>query len=206
MTYNKSDILDLVHEPYVLDNDHVLHKSSHPVVPTDFQNEIYDYRGVKVAANLPEFANKMIATMRHHSGLGLAAVQVGVLKKIILVDMGYLKSDGDQWPPGEEEIMINPEIEKTSLESREYKEGCLSFGNIYPKITRARHISLRYTDIDNKLKHFEGGDSLLVACIQHEIDHTNGIVFTDKLKYNEKLRQLKKYRKWREKVVKSGGV
>jgi peptide deformylase len=205
MADKQSNILDLVHEPYEIDPDHILHQKSQLVSPEEFDKVVYDYRGLKVASNVKDLAEKMLMTMRYHNGLGLAAVQVGVQKKIIVVDMGYLEKNGDSWPKGKEEIMINAEIEKSSNELKEHKEGCLSFGYIFPKIIRPKEVLVSYLDVNNKPKNFEGSDSLLIACIQHEIDHTNGIVFTDKIgKFNERERQLKKYRKWREKTLQSG--
>ena len=180
MEHKKLDILDLIYEPQEIDSDHVLHQESQPILSEDFDKDIYDYKGLKVACSVKEFAHKMLLTMRYHVGLGLAAVQVGVQKKIIVVDMGYLEKDGDYWPQGKEEIMINARIETYSYELKEHKEGCLSFGNIYPKIMRPKQVSVNYLDVNNRLKNFEGSNSLLIACIQHEIDHTNGIVFTDK--------------------------
>jgi len=199
MEHKILNILNLVYEPCKIDPEHILHQESKYVL--DFGEKIYDHRGLCVASNVKDFADKLIATMRYHNGLGLAAVQVGVQKKIIVVDMGYQKHS-DSWPKGKEEVMINAKVQRYSNELTEHKEGCLSFGKIFTKITRPKKILVNYLDINNQEKNFEGSDSLLVACIQHEIDHTNGVVFTDKInKFNERERQLKKYRKWRDKLL-----
>ena len=192
MEHEKLNILDLVYEPQEIDPDHILHQKSQPISPEDFDKDIYDYRGLKVASNVKEFASKMLVTMRHHNGLGLAAVQVGVQKKIIVVDMGYLEKEGDYWSQGKEEIMINAQIKTYSDELKGHKEGCLSFGNIYPKITRPKQISVSYLDVNNKPKNFEGSDSLLIACIQHEIDHLEGKLMVDYLSLLKRDRIRKK--------------
>ena len=116
---NNNVILSLVLEP-----DPLLHKKSELV--TEVNSEII------------EFSKKLIATMKYHKGLGLAAVQVGVLKKIIAVDIINTGREGDVSLNLEEgpRILINPEIIEKSSDKKTYAEGCLSFGNIFPEVER----------------------------------------------------------------------
>jgi peptide deformylase len=145
----------------------------------------------------------MLDTMYANHGIGLAAVQVGVLKRIIVVDIDW-PSPRYEDEGGEPEeatpnpiVMINPEITRKSTQMKPYKEGCLSFPDQYSDVERPAEVTISYTDLDGKAQTLEA-DDLLAVCVQHEIDHINGIVFTDhisKLKREMIVKKLVKMKK-----------
>ncbi|MFQ3307421.1 MAG: peptide deformylase [Candidatus Midichloriaceae bacterium] len=176
---SKDKIFKLILEP-----DPILHKSSEIVKNIDQE--------------IVHFSEKLISTMVHYNGLGLAAVQVGVLKKIIAVDFMEQEDVFQQTGLKGPTILINPEIIDVSRETKTYKEGCLSFGNIYPEVERANRVKIKYMNLKEEEKIVELSDTILSSCLQHEIDHTNGIVFLDKLSKIKKDFMKKKYLKWRK--------
>jgi peptide deformylase len=140
----------------------------------------------------------MFETMYASNGIGLAAVQVGVLKRIIVVDIEWSSSryakEGELPTKGNPIALINPEIVEESVELRSYDEGCLSFPAQYSEVIRPDNIIVEYLDLEgNKQRLY--ADGLLATCIQHEIDHINGVVFVDHisaLKRDVILRKMKK--------------
>ncbi len=117
----------------------------------------------------------MLDTMYHSHGIGLAAVQVGILARLIVVDVNWRKEEADTRKPLK---MINAEILWDSDEEGVYNEGCLSFPDQYSDVSRPKQIKVAYLDEYGKKQELEA-DGLLATCIQHEIDHTNGITFVD---------------------------
>ena len=147
----------------------------------------------KIDDGVRKLAADMLDTMYAERGIGLAAVQVGVLKRLLVTDVTWREEEG----PGEQWVLINPEIVEEDPEPHVYKEGCLSFPDQFAEVSRPKGARVRYLDLDGKAqeKFFEG---LLATCIQHEIDHINGIVFVDhisSLKRDMILRKLKKLKK-----------
>ena len=127
----------------------------------------------------------MFETMYQAPGIGLAAVQVGVAKKVITID---ISENGDQ-----PLVLINPEIiEKDG--SLVMDEGCLSVPGIHEAVKRAAHIRVRALDRDGQVQEFEA-DELLAVCIQHEMDHLDGKLFVDYLSSLKRLRVRKKLEK-----------
>ena len=124
----------------------------------------------KIDEKIKVLADDMIETMHKYNGVGLAAVQVGILKKVIVIDL-Y----DDKGPI----ILINPEILKTKGE-QEVDEGCLSFPNEFAKVIRPLEVVVEYTTIDGKRKKMKAKE-LLAQAICHEVDHLNGEVFIDKI-------------------------
>jgi peptide deformylase len=118
----------------------------------------------------------MFDTMHHANGIGLAANQVGELKQILVIDVSEMEAGKGIQPM----VVINPEIIAESEEDTEYEEGCLSIPDIREKVWRPEKISLRYNDINMKEIETEAG-GILSRVLQHEIDHLNGILFTDYL-------------------------
>ncbi len=114
-------------------------------------------------------------TMYHERGIGLAAVQVGELKRVLVADVNW-RDDDDT--PGKQYILINPEILEDSGDDHVYKEGCLSFPDQFADVVRPSTVRVKYLNIKGESieETFEG---ILATCIQHEIDHLNGIVFVD---------------------------
>jgi peptide deformylase len=130
----------------------------------------------------------MLETMYANDGIGLAAVQVGVHQKLIVVDIGI--RDGKPTPIK----LVNPEIIENSEEHSSYNEGCLSFPDQFSEVERPAEVTVRYQDEQGKTHTLHAHD-ILATCLQHEIDHTNGIVFVDhisSLKRDIILRRLKK--------------
>lgn len=140
----------------------------------------------------------MLETMYHNKGLGLAAVQVGVMKRIVVVDVAWgsprYEGTEHEGKPGKPMTFINPEIIAESEEMMEFKEGCLSFPEHYSDVERPADVTVRYLDEQGKEQTLQAS-GILSVCLQHEIDHTNGVVFVDhisKLKRDMILRKLKK--------------
>ncbi len=133
----------------------------------------------------------MLETMYRAPGIGLAAPQVGVTKRIIVVDA--TRGEGDPEPYK----LANPEIVWSSEETKEHEEGCLSLPTYYEDVTRPDRIRVRYIDETNTEQELEA-DGLLSVVIQHEMDHLEGILFVDhisNLKRSIILRKLKKTKK-----------
>lgn len=135
----------------------------------------------------------MFETMYAERGIGLSAVQVGVMEKIITMDVEWKDGGG----PGEQWVMINAEIVQPSDEQNIYKEGCLSFPDQFSEVERPKVVRVKYQDLDGNW-HEKDFDGLLATCVQHEIDHTNGITFVDhisRLKRDMILNKLRKLKK-----------
>ena len=120
------------------------------------------------AEKIQNLIDDMLETMYHYNGVGLAAVQVGILKQIIVIDV----EDG-KGPY----VLINPQILKTKG-SKECEEGCLSFPNEFGKVVRPTEVIVEYYDREAKKIKLKAKD-LLAQAISHEVDHLNGILFTD---------------------------
>ena len=143
---------------------------------------------------IKQLAADLFHTMYAEKGIGLAAVQVGVLKRVLVADVTWREEDGN---PGKQYVLINPEITKNSDQDNVYKEGCLSFPEQYSDVTRPKSVTVRYTDLEGKQQE-EEFTGLLATCIQHEIDHLNGITFVDHISMVKRdmiLRKLQKQKK-----------
>lgn len=138
----------------------------------------------KIDEELRELTNEMFKIMYTHDGIGLAAVQVGVLKRLFVID---IQRKGKF-------VMINPEIIESSRETSSYEEGCISLPGISAQVLRPKKIVIKYTNIDGKEKVLKAS-GLLAICIQHEYDHLNGKIFVDKIEPSDKVSMLKEYRK-----------
>jgi peptide deformylase len=133
----------------------------------------------------------MLETMYQAPGIGLAAPQVGVLKRVLVVDVG--EQDEQRRPY----LMANPELIWVSDEDATYEEGCLSLPEHYADVVRPGAIKVSYLDRDNEIRELDA-EGLLATCIQHEMDHLDGILFVDHisaLKRNMILRKLLKAKK-----------
>ena len=130
----------------------------------------------------------MLETMYAAPGIGLAAVQIGVLKRIIVID---LSKDGEKKDPL---FIVNPQITFKSDELISYEEGCLSIPNQFAEVKRPGSCKLKFLDYDGKKKEINA-EGLLATCIQHEIDHLNGVLFIDHLSKLKKDLILKKTKK-----------
>ena len=139
----------------------------------------------------------MLETMRKAIGIGLAAPQVGVAKRIIVVDVAR---EGEKPHPM---MLVNPEILWRSPELATFSEGCLSLPEHYADVTRPEKIRLRYLDYQNEIREIEAS-GLLATCIQHEIDHLDGVLFVDHISTVKRgmiLRKLAKAKRTRNLVA-----
>lgn len=144
-----------------------------------------------VDADIARLMDDMLETMYAAPGIGLAAPQVGVLKRIIVVDVAR---EGEAPQPMR---MANPEVLETSDELRPHEEGCLSLPEMYEEVSRPARVRVRYVDHTGTTQEIEA-EGLLATCIQHEIDHLEGTLFVDHLstvKRNMILRKLQKRKK-----------
>ncbi len=145
---------------------------------------------------LRKLMDDMLETMYAAPGIGLAAVQVGVPKRIIVLDLA--RGDEDPTPY----FMVNPEVIWTSDETGPYEEGCLSLPEYYADVVRPVAARIRYLDRDNEIRELEVED-MLATCVQHEIDHLEGVLFVDHIstiKRSMILRKLAKAKRADSKV------
>jgi peptide deformylase len=145
----------------------------------------------KVDDEIRQLMDDMLETMHAAPGIGLAAPQVGVLKRVLVID---IDREGEKTGPLK---MANPEIVDVSDEDATYEEGCLSVPEHYAEVERPAKVTVRYLDHDNEVRTIKA-EGLLATCIQHEMDHLDGILFIDRisaLKRNIILRKLVKARK-----------
>ena len=124
---------------------------------------------------IKQLGQDMLDTMYKNDGIGLAACQVGMLKRMIVYDIRYIEEDAKK----EGHILINPKITSRSKAMIEVEEGCLSFPDLYKNVVRHEKVTVEYTDINGKKKKINAKDIEAVV-LQHEIDHLDGIVFLDR--------------------------
>ena len=142
----------------------------------------------RVDKSLRALVDDMFETMYAAPGIGLAAIQIGVPQRVVTMDLA--KKDDEKEP----QVFINPEITWLSEERSAYDEGCLSIPEYYEEVERPAKVRVRFTDLDGKV-HEEDAEGLFATCIQHEIDHLNGVLFVDYLSKLKRDRVLKKFTK-----------
>ena len=146
-----------------------------------------------VNAELRRLADDMLETMYDAPGIGLAAIQIGVPRRLLVIDVS---KDGEDKQP---QVFVNPQILTSSDERSVYEEGCLSIPDYYAEVERPAAIKVEYVDLDGRQQTVEA-DGLLATCLQHEIDHLNGLLFIDyisKLKREMVIRKFTKAAKVR---------
>ena len=151
----------------------------------------------KVDTDTKKLMDDMLETMYAAPGIGLAAVQIGILKRLVVID---ISRDEEKKNPI---FLINPEIINQSKQTSVYEEGCLSIPGQFAEIERPAECTLKYFDYNGKEKELKAG-GLLATCIQHEVDHLNGILFIDylsKLKKDMIIKKLVKKKKEIERVI-----
>ena len=139
----------------------------------------------------------MLETMYHANGIGLAAIQIGIPKRIIVMD---ISKDKEKKNPM---YFVNPIIKNKNSENSTYEEGCLSVPNYFAEIDRPKKCEVDYLDYDGKKKTLSA-EGLLATCIQHEIDHLEGILFIDylsKLKKTIIVKKLSKQKKSPDRII-----
>ena len=167
----------------VIEPDPILRKESEPIE--------------KVDNDLRKLLDDMLETMYAAPGIGLAAVQVGILKRLIVID---ISKDKEKKNPL---FLINPEIVSKSKNTSIYEEGCLSLPGHFAEIERPAECQINFLDYNGKKKEISA-KGLLSTCIQHEMDHLNGVLFIDylsKLKKDMIIKKLVKHKKELNKVV-----
>jgi len=159
-------------------------------------------------AELKQLIDDMFETMYDAPGIGLAAIQVGVAKRALVIDLQEAAptEDGHEHGPDcdhepevirKPRVFINPEILNPSEDQASYNEGCLSVPDQYAEVDRPATIRARWQDVDGK-SHEEDMDGLMATCLQHEMDHLEGILFIDHLSRLKRQMVLKKLAKERK--------
>ena len=149
-------------------------------------------------ASLHELLDDMYETMRAKNGVGLAAIQVGVTLRALIINIPLeeVKEGEDEQPKENTLEMINPVIiEKDGTEK--FQEGCLSVPGIYEDVTRAKHVKIEYYDRDGQ-KHLIEDDGFLAIAMQHEMDHLDGKLFIEKLSIIKRKKFEKEWKRRRK--------
>jgi peptide deformylase len=139
-----------------------------------------------VDAELRALVDDMFETMYEAPGVGLAAIQLGIPRRIVTVDTS--RKDDEKQP----QAYLNPEVVWSSEEKGTYEEGCLSIPEYYEEVERPAQVKVRFTDLDGKIQEVEA-NGLLATVLQHEIDHTNGVLFIDHISKLKRDRVIKKF-------------
>ncbi|WP_207540630.1 peptide deformylase [Sabulicella rubraurantiaca] len=164
--------------PILIVPDAMLRRKARPVAEGD-------------ADKVRDLAPRMLASMYAAPGIGLAAPQVGELLRLVVVDLG--KDETEREPM----VLVNPEIVARSAETAIREEGCLSLPGQYADVERPARVKIRWQELDGTKRETEA-DGLLATCLQHEVDHLDGVLFVDHisaLKRNMLLRKLAKEQK-----------
>ncbi|HEY0316220.1 MAG TPA: peptide deformylase [Sphingomonas sp.] len=148
-------------------------------------------------AALQTLIDDMFETMYDAPGIGLAAIQVGVPLRLLVIDLQESEEDSDEPGPKNPRVFINPEFSDPSEELNVYTEGCLSIPDQYADVERPKTIRAKWLDREGKA-HDELLDGMIATCLQHEVDHLNGIVFIDHLSRMKRDMLLKKLEKQRK--------
>ena len=148
----------------------------------------------KVDDEVRALVSDMFETMYDAPGIGLAAIQVAVPQRVITLDLA--KKDEPKSP----QVLINPEILWSAEERSSYEEGCLSIPEFYEEVERPAQVKVRYTDLDGK-QHEVEASGLFATCLQHEIDHINGVLFIDHISKLKRDRITKKFTKVAKRAV-----
>ncbi len=151
----------------------------------------------KVDNTLRKLMDDMLETMYAAPGIGLAAVQIGILKRLIVIDVS--KKEEKKNPL----FLVNPKIKYKSEKTSIYEEGCLSLPGHFAEIERPAECHVDYLDYNGKEKSIKA-DGLLATCVQHEVDHLDGVLFIDylsKLKKDMIIKKLIKHKKKTNKII-----
>ncbi len=160
--------------PLVILPDPILRQVSRPVERIDDQ--------------LRGFADDMLATMYDAPGIGLAAIQVGEPLRMLVIDLSH---DDEPKAP---HVFVNPEIVSRSDAPNVHEEGCLSIPDYYAEVERPAAVTVKYQDLEGHEQVMEA-DGMMATCLQHEIDHLNGVLFIDHISRLKRDMVVKKFRK-----------
>jgi peptide deformylase len=142
----------------------------------------------KIDAGIRTLVEEMFETMYDAPGIGLAAIQIGAPKRVVTMDLA--KKDEPKAP----QVFINPEILWASEDKATYEEGCLSIPEYYGDVERPAQVKVKFLDLEGEPQEIEA-NGLLATCLQHEIDHLNGVLFIDHMSKLKRDRVLKKFTK-----------
>jgi peptide deformylase len=142
----------------------------------------------KIDDGVRMLVEEMFETMYDAPGIGLAAIQIGAPKRVVTMDLA--KKDEPKAP----QVFINPEILWASEDKATYEEGCLSIPEYYGDVERPAQVKVKYLDLEGEPREIEA-NGLLATCLQHEIDHLNGVLFIDHMSKLKRDRVLKKFTK-----------
>ena len=141
-----------------------------------------------VDSKVRKLADDMLETMYDAPGIGLAAIQIAVPQRVVTIDLA--RKDEPKKPV----VLINPEIVWSSDELSVYEEGCLSIPEYYEEVERPAKCRVRYLDLDGKVQELDC-EGLMATCVQHEVDHLNGVLFIDHISRLKRERVIKKFTK-----------
>jgi len=141
-----------------------------------------------VDSRVRRLADDMLETMYEAPGIGLAAIQIAEPQRIVTIDLARKEE------PKKPVVLINPEIIWRSDEVSVYEEGCLSIPEYYEEVERPAKCRVRYLDLDGKVQELDC-EGLMATCVQHEVDHLNGVLFIDYLSRLKRERVIKKFTK-----------
>ena len=161
-------------KPLIILPDPVLRQVSSPIAQVDDA--------------VRKLSDDMLETMYDAPGIGLAAIQVGIPKQMLVID---LHKEGEERQP---QIFINPEILRSSDERSTYEEGCLSIPDYYAEVERPAKVTVKYVDISGKEQILDA-EGLLATCLQHEVDHLNGVLFIDYISRLKREMVIRKFTK-----------
>ena len=161
-------------KPLVLLPDPILRNKSEPLERVDEEVQL--------------LADDMLETVYDAPGIGLAAIQIGIPRRMLVIDCS--KEDEDRAPM----VFVNPQIVDSSDDRSAYEEGCLSIPDYYAEVERPAEVTVDYLDRDGKQQQIRV-DGLLATCLQHEIDHLNGVLFIDHISKLKRDMVIKKFTK-----------
>jgi peptide deformylase len=152
---------------------------------------------VEVGDEIRTLVADMFETMYEAPGIGLAAIQIGVPARVIVMDLSKREAEA------EPRVFINPEITWSSEDKSLYEEGCLSIPDVHEDVERPARVKIRYLDLEGRQRE-EDAEGLFATCIQHEVDHLNGVLFIDYISKLKRERVIKKFAKAAKRAEKAG--
>lgn len=165
------------------------------VILPDAQLRLVSKPVTAVTPEVRTLVEDMFETMYDAPGIGLAAIQIGVPLRVVTIDLSKPEAkEGEEPEPRKPQVFINPEVTWSSEEHSVYEEGCLSIPEYYEEVERPSEVKVRYMDLDGKTQEI-AADGLLATCLQHEIDHLDGVLFIDHLSRLKRERVTKKFAK-----------
>lgn len=142
----------------------------------------------EITPEICALAERMLDDMYEAKGCGLAAPQVGELVRLVVIDVDWADD-----APKNPYVLINPKLIVADGEDREFDEGCLSFPGISVTLSRPSHVVVEAYNLDGDLMRYEAADNLMAVCLQHELDHLDGVTMVDRLSPGKKLLAMRKY-------------